>query len=157
MEVEKLKALLAIDKNKLDDNISEQPMLFFEIAEACVDALAERDARKEDLATVDAELDGKVRLFLAKQQTKVTEAMVENAVQTNKEHEAAFEAYAKAKGQADLFLAMKDSFAQRSDMLRSMAQLFVASYFEHPSIQEDKARYEIGRERLTQARAAKAK
>lgn len=157
MKLEQLKALLTIDKNSLDDEISKQPMLYYDIAEACVEASAERDARKEELATVDAELDGKVRMALAKREEKVTEAMVKNAVQTNQEHETAFEAFMKAKTSADLLVAMKDAFGQRGYMLRDLAQLYIASYFEQSSVHNaDRARYEVNRDRLTKARAQKA-
>lgn len=161
MTIEQLKALLAINKNELDTEISNQPSLFYEVAEACVSAMAERDARKEELATVDAELDGKARVTLSQREERVTEAMVKNAVQSHKDHEQAFEAYMEAKTKSDLFSAMKDSFGQRGYMLRDMVQLYVASYFEQPSVRgdanADRAVYDVQRERLGQARRNRIK
>ena len=156
MDLNKLKALLVIDKSSLDDEISRQPTLFYEVAEALVSAMAERDAAKEELATIDAELDGQVRAALAKSEDKVTEAMVKNAVQVHKRHEAAFDAYMALKTDADLLGAMKEAFGQRSYMLRDLCSLYVASYYEQTSVQgtnsTDKAQYNAKREQLANAR-----
>ncbi len=161
MKLEQLKALLMINKNALDDELTKQPMLFYDIAEACVDASAERDTRKEELATVDAELDGKVRMMLAKREEKVTEAMVKNAVQTNAEHEAAFNAFMDAKIKADMFMAMKDAFGQRGYMLRDLATLHQTGYFQASSVQgtnhTDKFQYDRTREKLASARRERVK
>lgn len=156
MEIEQLKALLAINKSNLDEEISRQPMLFFDVAEACSEATAERDAAKEGLASVDAELDGLVRAALNKSEDKVTEAMVKNSVQLHKKHEGAFAAYLAAKTKADLLGALKEAFSQRSYMLRDLAQLFVSSYYEQNSVQgtaaEDKIAYNSVRKKLSAAR-----
>src|SRR5690348_14596091 len=130
IDIEKHKALLAIDKSALDEEISTQPSLFYAVAEGFIEAAAERDACKEELTTVDAQLDGQVRMVLASTEEKVTEAMVKNAVQTHKDHQAAFDTYMEAKTKADLFGAMKEAFAQRGYMLRDLAQLYVSSYYE---------------------------
>ena len=137
MKIEELKALLAIDKNALDDEVSRHPMLFFEVAEAFVDASAKRDACKEELSTVDAELDGEVRRKLEADEVKITEAMVKNGIQTHTRHTEAFDTYMGAKTEA----------------------LNVASYYESTSTQgtnsSDKAAYERRRERIAEARGRK--
>jgi hypothetical protein len=156
MEINELKALLAINKNGLDEEISRQPMLFFDVAEACVDAMAERDAAKEELASADAELDGLVRTALNKSEDKVTEAMVRNSIQMHKKHVDAFDAYMGAKTKADMLLALKEAFGQRSYMLRDLVQLYVSSYYEQNSVQgtaaQDKIEYNSTRKRLSVAR-----
>ena len=161
MEIDKLKTLLAINKNALDEEISQQPMLFYDIAEACVEAMAERDTAKEALATVDAKLDGLVRSALDKSKEKVTEAMVKNSIQMHKEHMVAFEAYMRAKSDADLILALKEAFGQRGYMLRDLCQLYVSGLYEQNSVREtaatDRAAYKATRERLSVARAQAAK
>ena len=153
---EALKERLKIDKSQLDREVSEQPMLFFDAAEAYEEAIAERDTLKEALATVDAELDGIVRVKLEKRHDKYTEAMVKNGIQLDPKHEKAFKAYLDAKTRAGKLESMKDSFKQRSYMVRDLASLYVASYFEQSSIQgtnsTDRAVYEGQRQRLAQAR-----
>ena len=161
MDLNKLKALLAIDKTSLDEEISKQPTLFYEVAEALVTAMAERDACKEELATIDAELDGQVRAALGRSEEKVTEAMVRNSVQVHKKHEAATDTYMAAKTNADLLGAMKEAFAQRSYMLRDLCSLYVSSYYEQSSVQgtnsTDKAQYDARRKQLASARRERVK
>lgn len=159
MEIDQLKALLAINKNALDEEISKQPMLFYDIAEACVDAMAERDTAKESLASVDAELDGLVRAALDKSKEKVTEAMVKNSIQMHKKHLDAFETYMAAKTAADRLLALKEAFGQRGYMIRDLCQLYVSGLYEQNSVRDtaatDRAAYKATRERLAAGRVAR--
>lgn len=156
-----LQAQLAIDKSTLDDEVIRQPVLFYTISEALTDANAERDAAKEELATVDADLDGHWRKKLSKVQDKITEKMVQNCVQTSPEHEKAFDAYLAAKTKADKLSALKDAFQQRSYMLRDLVSLYSANYYEEASIKPSRAQeashYAQNRERMSNARVAKGK
>lgn len=158
--VAELRAYLEIDKHSLDDEIVKQPSLFFRASEAYVEAVAERDACKEELATIDAELDGKVRHDLDVAGDKITEAIVKNEIQSHKKHSAAFDTYMIAKTKADQLLALKEAFHQRGYMLRDLASLFVASYYENSSVQgnsrSDRAVYDRQRERLATAREGKS-
>ena len=158
MEIEQLKARLAINKGGLDDEVSQQPTLYFEVSEAYVEAAAVRDACKEELTSIDASLDGEVRAALARSEDKVTEAMVKNSVQSHEKHQAAFDTYMEAKTKADLLAALKEAFGQRGYMLRDLAQLFMASYYEQSSMSNgslDRAKYQKNRERLAEARGAR--
>ena len=154
--INELQGYLEIDKHALDDEIVKQPTLFFKASEAFAEAVAERDACKEELATVDAELDGEVRHRLETRGDKVTEAIVKNEIQTHKKHGPAFDTYILAKTRADKLQALKEAFQQRGYMLRDLASLFVASYYDNSSIQgnskTDAAVYNRHRQRLADAR-----
>ena len=156
-----LQAKLAIDKSVLDDEVIRQPVLFYTISEALTDASAERDAAKEELASVDAELDGMWRRKLAKVHTKVTENMVSNHVLISDEHQKAFNAYLEAKTKADKLLALKEAFQQRSYMLRDLVSLYSANYYESASIKPSQAveasHYAANRVRMSNARVARGK
>ena len=157
--IDELRNYLEIDKHSLDDEIVKQPSLFFRVSEAFVEAVAERDACKEELASVDAELDGEVRHKLEVAGDKITEAIVKNEIQTHKKHGPAFDTYILAKTKADMLLALKEAFQQRGYMLRDMCSLYVASYYEQSSVQgtskTDTAVYNRQRERLAEGRARK--
>ena len=72
-----LQESLTIDKSVLDDEVIRQPVLFYTVSEMLVDALAERDAAKEELNSVDADLDGIWRRKLGKDpKAKAPEAVV---------------------------------------------------------------------------------
>lgn len=152
---------LAIDKAVLDDEVIRQPMLFYTISEALTDAFALRDGAKEELASVDAEMDSVWRKKLSKTDARVTEKLVQNCVQCSSEHEKAFEAYLQAKTYADKLLALKEAFQQRSYMLRDLVSLYSANYYEVSSIKPTQAteasHYNANRARMSNARAARGK
>ena len=155
-DIAELKQYLKINKHRLDEELEEQPMLLFQISEAFVQASAERDMLKEQLATIDATLDGKARAKLERTLDKVTEAMVKNAVQTSGDHEAASAAYLKAKNQADLLAALKEAFHSRGYMIRDLCTLYAANYYEQgsakPTNTTNRATYSMGRQKRERLR-----
>lgn len=159
--IDQLRVYLEIDKHGLDDEIVKQPSLLLQVAEAHAEAIAERDSCKEELATVDAELDGQVRRKLEKVKEKVTEAAVKHGIQTSQKHGDAFDTYMTAKTKADKLLALKEAFQNRSYMLRDLVQLYVANYYDQSSVQgnsrSDSMTYQHNRERLAEARAKRIK
>jgi hypothetical protein len=153
-DIAELKQYLRIDKHKLDEELEEQPMLLFQISEAFVQASAERDMLKEQLATIDANLDAAIRNDFGDK--KYTEAMVKIEVQTNKKHDQAMLKFLDAKKQADLLLALKEAFVSRGFMIRDLCGLYNANYFEEASVrgtgETDRATYNTGRQRMAEAR-----
>ena len=154
IKTDEFRQYLKIDKHALDQELEEQPMLLFQISEAYVQAAAERDMLKEQLATADAKLDNKIRMDYG--DTKYTEAMVKNSIQTDKKHDAAMLKYLDAKKQADLLLALKEAFQSRGYMIRDLCSLYNANYFEEASVrgtgETNRATYSKGRQRIAEAR-----
>lgn len=134
IKIDEFKGYLTIDKNALDDELVQQPSLVFEVSEAYEKAAELRDKLKEELATIDAELDGIVRIELAKKD-KVTEAAVKAAIQMHKKHEAAFNAYVKAKTDAGILNGLRESFSTKSKALDGLVELHKSNYFERSSAQ----------------------
>ena len=153
LEIDEFRKYLEIDKNDLDTEVSRHPSLLYEIGEAYVEAAAQRDALKEMLATIDAQLDSIVREELEGE--KVTESIVKSRIQVHPNHKAAFQAHIDAKELADKLAALKEAFHARSYMLRELAALFVSNYFSSTSVQDtttDAAVYKRQRQRLAEAR-----
>ena len=161
MNIEEFRSYLEIDKTALDDVVTQQPMLFYKVSEAFVRAASERDALKERLAIVDAELDSEIREKLEAEEIKITETNVKSKVQTHKRHETAFKSYIKAKEQADVLQALKEAFHQRSFMIRDLCSLYVANFFEEGSVkgnnQTDNVQYRERRRLLSDARQERPK
>lgn len=161
MTLIELQQQLAIDKSVLDDEVIRQPVLFYTISEQLTDAAAERDAAKENLASVDAKLDHKWRKDLAKVHTKVTDKMVATQVLIDRDHEKAFDDYLEAKTKADKLLALKEAFQQRSYMLRDLVSLYSANYYETSSIKptqtQEASHYLANRARISNARTVRNK
>lgn len=151
-DIDEMRSYLAIDKHALDDAVIQNPVLFDRVAEAYAEATAERDALKEELATVDAQLDGSLRL----KNTTATEGKVKALIQAHPQHQKAFTEWLEAKEYADKLGVLKEAFKDRSHMLRTLADLHVSGYFERTSIRPttatDEVVYRKRRERLQLAR-----
>lgn len=150
---------LRIDKSALDDELIEQSMLLFQVSEAFVEAAALRDACKEQVALVDAQLDVRIRDEIEQSDTKTTEGNVKAQIQTDPKHEKAFKAYLNAKREADVLSALKEAFIQRGYLIRDLCSLFMANYYEQNAVRgtdvTDRVTYTKRREQLAAARAGK--
>ena len=152
IDIDEFRKYLKIDKLSLDDEVERQPSLFYEVSEAYAEAVGERDDDKETLAIIDAELDAQAR----NSKEKITEAQVKSYIQTNSEHQIAFDTWLESKKLADRLGALKEAFQQRSYMLRDLVSLHNSNYFEESSLRsnasEDKLVYNKQRVRLANAR-----
>jgi hypothetical protein len=150
--------LLKINKNGLDLEMEKQADLFYRICENHMMAMSTRDAAWEDIKRTEAALDSEVRADLASTEDKVTEAMVKAAVADHPKRQKVYDYYLNLKLRADLWGAARDSFDQRSKMLREIASLWVAGYWVASSTTGGKGAayqeksYEAGRRRIAEAR-----
>lgn len=135
---ERLRSMLRIDKHDIDNEIEKQPSLFFEISQEVTASAARRDYLKEQLQRVDAKLDSKYRRKAVKQNTKFTESQIAHMIILDDEHVEAANALIDARQHADTLQALKESFHQRSYMLRDLSSLFIANYYERSSLKSDK-------------------
>lgn len=138
---------LFIDKNSMDDELINNPSLVQEVCDECAQAIAVRDAAKEALATVDAELDAEVRNELS-QSTKVTEDKVRAAIQTHPRHAEAFTVYNEAKLAAALADSLVKAVETRSKALEQLSYLYGSGYFAINSTKRTPASQEAGYDRL---------
>jgi len=132
--IDEFRAYLAIDKHRLDEELMAQPGLFFKVSDEYALACADRDTAKDDLARLTAEIYPKVKANLEKA-GKATEAAIQAGIALDKKHQAAVKVYSDARYWADLTLALKEAFIQRSYMLREMAHLFSANYFDRAVVE----------------------
>jgi hypothetical protein len=134
--LDRLRGSLMIDKHELDTELQEQPDKFFDAAEAYVKAAARRDYLKDEIKRVDA---GLYTYHRKKQEKlgKATEGSVNSAVLQDATHQEAVAAHLAASEKADLYLALKESFHQRSYMIRDLCALFIAKYYETNSVSGD--------------------
>jgi len=156
VDIDEFKKYLKIDKQALDDEVMQQPGLFFEVSEAYAQAVAERDALKEELSVTDADL---FHAFRARNSERATDTYIKGQVQVAPDHQKAFTEWLEAKEHADRLAALKDSFFQRSEMLKTLGRLHASNYFEQTSVREMKSTdamvYQRRRERLALQREKK--
>lgn len=153
--IEEFAGYLAIDKDALDVELQHQSELLYKIGEAFVDAVAMRDTCKEQLATVDADLDAYIR----DSEDKLTEPAIKNAIQAHKKHKAAHTVYLAAKADADKLGVLKDAMKDRGFMLRALCELYIANYYEENSVKgtnkTDTVAYHQQRKRISDLRDAR--
>jgi hypothetical protein len=119
---------LLIDIHALDEALINNPSLVQDVCNEAAEAIAIRDAKKEALATVDAELDAIVRDELGKT-TKVTEDKVKAAIQVHPKHARAFEEANAAKLAAAKADATVKSVETRSKSIEQLSYLHNSGYF----------------------------
>lgn len=134
IKIEEFRDYLKIDKLALDEALTQQAELFYEVAEGYAIAVAVRDKCKEDAAIVDATLDADVRRRL--ESKKPTEAMIKSAIQTDPQHFKATKDYLDAKLEAEKWGALKEAFTQRASMLKELAHIYVTRYYDTDSVKD---------------------
>jgi len=124
ISVDDFRNKLRIDREDLERCLVEHAQLFWQISEQSVLAAATRDAAKLAMEQLHAALDAEVRQDLAhREEGKITEAQVSNAIKGKSEMADAQETLQDAKIEADQWSALKEAFYQRGYMLRELVQL----------------------------------
>ena len=150
-------ALLRIDRHNLDEEVERQPALYYKVAAEEARMRSRFDASKNALEMIMADLDGEIRSKALKKDEKITEAVVRAKVSQDKRCVKASEEQLKQKRRLDLLTALKDSFRQRSYMLRDLVELYTSGYYTDAAIRghSDRAKEkhaEKNQERMTQRR-----
>jgi hypothetical protein len=129
-----LRGSLRIDRNALDEEIAEQPDLFYRAAEAHAFAVSRRDEAKASMDEAFALASDHIRRMHEKNNAKLTEAMVKELANQDADYNEAVNLYLEAKKTADLYAGLRESLDQRGKMLREMAQLYCAGYYQVVSV-----------------------
>lgn len=122
----RFRALLAIEVHDLDECLMQQPELFEHVARAYVEATAERDALKLDLDEAEAAADAVIRADADDKKERITEAAIKQRLTLHPTVKDLNRALLQAKADADSWLALKESFQQRSYMLKELVALHLS-------------------------------
>lgn len=125
-ELQRQREFLAIDKNRLDDCLIQQPEIYFHVATVFAHAVAERDALSLELEELQATLDQEFREKSVRSGEKLTEASIQNRLRTVPELQAIQRRLLNSKKLAGDWQALKEAFQQRSFMLRELVALVIA-------------------------------
>lgn len=118
---------LAIDRTDLDRNLVEQAELYDHVSESMVLAIAERDAAKLDMEEAEAEVARDLRnKSLEEGEKKMAEAAIAQEVKLSPKIKKLSREYLAAKAAVDAWSVLKDSYTQRSYMLREVSMREVA-------------------------------
>lgn len=160
MDIEEYKSLLKIDKNALDDELLKQSERFYDVSNSLSLAVSLRDKAYEDLKLLEAELDIDVRRQFESEGRKSTEGLIRAEILSDTSRQSAVQHHLDTKTKVDQFTVLKESFQQRSYMLRELVQLYIAGYYMDNSVTGSKSAkenvdYETNRRRLSEARRNK--
>jgi hypothetical protein len=128
-EIQEFEKLVGVDKYALDDNLEQQPDLFYRVSRAYEMASAEAEQAKLDQDKTYAELDASYREDMAKAGEKVTENTVKQAVAADPTMRAAIGFAARKREIMGRWRALKDAYSQRINVLRELTQLYSSGYF----------------------------
>ena len=137
MDINDLKKRLVITNN-LDMELIEQPMVFFEVADAHAMAVAERDTAEEALARVDAEQDAIIRAY----PEKTTEAAIKNKILLSEEHIEAVGVYLEKKKMAARLEGLRKAFEQRSPHIRDACRRAESEYSAQTSFRPAREQFD---------------
>ncbi len=148
---------LRIDEHDLDNECMAQPQRFNDAAQESARAASRRDEAKDVLKTVEAEVEFDIRKKAEASGEKLTEPAVKAKVQLSARRQVAFKAYLEASLDADKWEALKESFKDRSFMVRELAGLWLAGYYAKNSVegvskQRDDVEYEARKKALADKR-----
>lgn len=131
---EELKQALTIDKNSLDRELIHQAALFNAVGEEWVQAVDKRDALKEFLGLIEAEIENEVRQEASDNKEKITNDEVKSRVRVHPDRRKASGNYGQAKKEADKLDVLKNAYLQRASMLKRLCELYIANYYEQNSV-----------------------
>lgn len=151
IDVEYWQRQLAINKDNLDDEVVKHPELFGHVATTAARMESVRDQLKDDLKRVDADLSLDLRDKGTGEKRK-TEGAIQAEIESHPDHLDARTRYTKAVRMTALWQALKESFVQRSYMLKSLTELVSSGYSSSTSHRGDPQDYERTREELAEKR-----
>lgn len=117
---------LAIDKDHLDDCLSKQPELYYHVAEAHSQAVADRDALKVDIELAEAEEGRRIRDEAAQLDEKLTEASLREQLTLTPRLQRLRQERLELEALINSWLALKESYQQRSYMLRELVPMYLS-------------------------------
>mgnify|MGYP000851123704 FL=1 len=153
---------LKIDKHDLDNEVTRHSDLLHTALEAHAHAVNLRDAAKNKVEELYAELSLKYRRDADNSGIKMTEDRIKQSVLVDKQYKDVQNDLLLLKLDCDKLAALKDAYTSRGYMLRELAGLWIGGYFSNRSIEgtehlAETARYNHARHAITDARVSSGK
>jgi hypothetical protein len=155
-EIEEMSEGLRIDKNALDDALLQQPQLFYSVSEKLALAISRRDAAKNELELIEAEVDSTIRLRMRDDGIKTTEKEIEAEKVQHKDVQGAEANLIHLTHQAARWQALQSALSQRSYVLKDLVALHLRAYYssEAAGASSREQLYDDRRERMHRERGS---
>jgi hypothetical protein len=134
-----ISTLLIIDKNNLDEEWRNQPLLAWKYTEIYAQAILERDQAKAHLELVSASLFKDITQDPTSFGVKGTDAAAKNAVLEQPDYVVALDDFNQKNKNMNVLRGAVDAIAQRRSALENITKLFLSNYYAEPYI-SDKAK-----------------
>lgn len=128
-QIAELEQGLRIDKNGLDDALEQQPDLYYRVAKLVSLEMSRRDALKQELEEVEAEVDERVRIEAESAKEKLTETEAKMRVRLDPKLKRVRQDILRANRRVGDLQALEKSFTQRSYAIKELVSLYVSQYF----------------------------
>lgn len=125
MTYEQLEKCIYIAKNKLDAELEVQPTYMLSVTDGLAEAKAHTDAAKDHLAQVAASVADTLR----EDDPKISETKIQSLLPNDPSYRKAQTAYRAAQYRQARYEGLYEAFRQRGSMLKTLADLFIASYY----------------------------
>lgn len=126
--LQELEQGLAIDENALEESCQTHSDLFYRTAKQLAILTSRRDEAKKIKEEVEAEVDAEIRDDANNAGEKITEKEIDSEKRLNKRVKEATSNLLELNGQVGIMSALKESYLQRSYMLKSMVEMTVSGY-----------------------------
>lgn len=137
-DIEDFKEAMKIDRDDLDVELVRQPVLYQEVAEAHALAASRTQECRETYKRVEAEQSTKFREeYEDEHGKKPTEAQVIAGIQMNRLYQKARDLHLDASHQEMRWAALKETAQQRAYVLKDLAGLWVAGYYQNSSVHSE--------------------
>tara|TARA_R100001530_G_scaffold1886_1_gene3259 strand:- start:31460 stop:31921 length:462 start_codon:yes stop_codon:yes gene_type:complete len=134
------KKYLKIDKDNLDEECINQPVLYDEYASQVPDLIHEMEICKIEMEELRADLyKQNVINALEQGEKKPTEKAIENQIILDKSFQTAQDDYYEAKKKAEKGKIIRETFMQRKEMIRGLIELHNSTYFCRAETKTDKS------------------
>jgi len=125
----KIREIVSIDANNLQEDFVNQPSTYAWFAALLEIATAEYESKKFDLAVLRANLDSEKRAIFSNENKKVTETVIDSAIQVDQKFITASQNLIEISRQCGVLKAVVRALEQRSTMLVQLGAMKRQSAF----------------------------
>lgn len=145
---------LQFNKHELDTAILHHGELFFKVSERVAHYSSVRDEAKKRMEESYARNSLRIREQATEEGRKLTEDLVKQLTLLDEDYKEDSIRFLRAKWETEVWTALKDSYNARGYMIKEMAELWKANYFNTESIKggTEDVQYEIQRAKLAEGR-----
>lgn len=155
---EELSEELKFSPHELDKAILQQSSLYQKVQEYYVNSSSDRDLAKKLLEEEYAKVSLRIRDQAVSEGKKLTEDLVKQLTLLDIEYQEVSSTWLQAKLDSELWGALKESYSSRGFMIKTMAQLWIASYFSNTTVRDtENSMDEVQHQQVRKAMSLKRK